>query len=90
MTPNLLIAGIIMPSTQLWIDAYMGYDSGGSSLSIGYLERLLSGILLFCYIDKLRKQREDGNIFINSIAIYLFLYLLHIQDHVLGYPEGNA
>lgn len=71
-----LVASLIMPSAQLWIEEYMEFDLGGSALSIGYLERLISGVLLFCYINKLRDSREEGNIFVNSMAMYLFLYLL--------------
>lgn len=71
-----LVASLIIPSAQLWIEEYMEFDTGGSVLTIGYLERLLSGILLFCYINKLRESREEGNIFVNSMAMYLFLYLL--------------
>ncbi|MBQ4485294.1 MAG: EpsG family protein [Prevotella sp.] len=71
-----LVASLIVPSAQLWIEEYMEFDVGGSVLSIGYLERLISGILLFCYINKLRECREEGNIFVNSMAMYLFLYLL--------------
>ena len=71
-----LVAGIIMPSTQLWIDTYMEMDPNtGSAISIGYLERLFTCVILFCYIDKLRELRNNSSIYINSIVLYLFLFL---------------
>lgn len=71
-----LISGYLMPKTQLWIDTYMAMDSSkGSILSIGYIERLITGILLFCYIDKLRTIRPKNDIFINSLFLFLIIFL---------------
>lgn len=71
----LLFADILMPSTKLWIEAYFNMDATtGSTLSIGYIERLLTGILLFCYMDKLRSLR-GCNIFVNSMFLYLCVFL---------------
>ena len=48
-----LFVGLLMPSTKLWIDAYLNMDATtGSILSIGYLERLLTATLIFCYYNK--------------------------------------
>lgn len=72
----LFVAGLVMPSTKLWINIYLSIDEGmGTFLSIGYLERLLTGFLLFVYIDKLRARREGGEIFVNSLVLYLVLFL---------------
>lgn len=72
----LLVVDYIMPSTKLWVETYLSIDmSTGSVLSIGYLERLLTGVLLFCYIDKLREIRGGSNIFVNSMLIYLCTFL---------------
>ena len=72
----LLVVDYIMPSTKLWVEAYLSMDlSTGSVLSIGYLERLLTGILLFCYIDKLREIHNGNNIFVNSMLFYLCTFL---------------
>lgn len=44
----LLFVDLLMPSTKLWIEAYLTMDATtGSVLSIGYIERLLTGVLLF-------------------------------------------
>ena len=59
-----------------WIDSYLTMDATtGSVLSIGYIERLLTGILVFCYLDRLRSLRKESNIFINSLLIFLYLFL---------------
>lgn len=72
----LLVVDYIMPSTKLWVETYLNMDlSTGSVLSIGYLERLLTGILLFCYIDKLREIHNGNNIFVNSMLFYLCTFL---------------
>lgn len=71
----LLFVDILMPSTKLWIDQYLEMDAPASFLSIGYIERLLSGGLLFAYMDKLRAMRKESNIFINSMVLYLCLFL---------------
>jgi hypothetical protein len=61
------------------------YTSGNldvsTTLSIGYLERLLTGILIFCYYDKLKIIRSENVIFINSFTVYfmLFFYLSEFQ-----------
>ena len=71
----LLFVDFLMPSTKLWIETYLSIDATtGSVLSIGYIERLLTGVLLFCYINKLRSLR-GSNIFINSMFLYLCIYL---------------
>ena len=71
----LLFVDLLMPSTKLWIEAYLTMDATtGSVLSIGYIERLLTGVLLFCYMDKLRSLRRS-NIFVNSMFFYLCIFL---------------
>lgn len=72
----LLFIDMLMPSTRQWIEAYLEMDGAPPSfLSIGYIERLLSGGLLFAYMDKLRDIRKENNIFINSLLLYLCIFL---------------
>ena len=72
----LLFVDILMPSTKLWIEAYLNMDnSTGSFLSIGYLERLFTGVMLFLYMDKLKELRNGSNIFVNSMFFYLCIVL---------------
>lgn len=71
-----LFFGFISPTMKQWIDSYLTMDATtGSILSIGYIERLLTGILVFCYLDRLRSLRKESNIFINSLLIFLYLFL---------------
>lgn len=71
-----LFVGILLPSTKLWIDQYLNMDATtGSTLSIGYLERLLTATLIFCYYNKLIKSRNSP-LFINATLIFLIIFLL--------------
>ena len=71
-----LFVDILMPSTKLWIDAYLNMDAAtGSIISIGYLERLLTASLIFCYYNKLIKLR-NSSLFVNTTLIFLIIFLL--------------
>lgn len=71
-----LFVGIILPSTKLWIDNYLKMDVvTGSTLSIGYVERLLTAFLIFCYYGKLIEKRKSP-MFVNATLIFLLLFLL--------------
>ena len=56
----------------------------GFRLSIGYLERLLTGGLVFCFISKLRSIRKGNDIFINSILIYYSLFFFFSEFQVIS------
>jgi hypothetical protein len=63
-------------STQLWVNTYLDMDqSTGSVISIGYVERLLTGILLFCYMNKLYEIRKNNYVFVNSLFLCLCTFL---------------
>ena len=47
------------------------YGDLGFKISIGYLERLLTGILIICYYDKLIKVRKENIIFVNAFLAYI-------------------
>lgn len=67
--------GFVNPDLQWKVHEYTELMANEEfRLSIGYLERLLTGVLVFVYIDKLREQREDNDIFINSILLYLVMF----------------
>lgn len=66
---------IISPTAAQYINAYMSFESAGSPLGIGYLEKLFTGIMLFCYMDKLKALRKNY-ILINSMFLYIILNLL--------------
>lgn len=69
------VAGLFNRTVQLYIETYMKFGTPGSVLSIGYIERLVTGIMLFLYIDKLRSLRSTANMFINALFLYLTLKL---------------
>lgn len=58
-------------------DMLEAYTSGtmdvASGISIGYLERLFSSFLIFCYYDRLVEVRKNNAIFINSFILYFVL-----------------
>lgn len=67
--------GFISPDLQWKVHEYTELMANEEfRLSIGYLERLLTGLLVFLYIDKLRDQRKDNDVFINSILLYLTMF----------------
>lgn len=51
-------------------------QTGGFTISIGYLERLFTGLLIFCYMNKLKEIRKENVVFLNCI-FSLFSYVLH-------------
>ena len=61
----------------------------GFRISIGYIERLLTGTLAFLYLEKLKKIREDGNIFINSLLIYFVLFFFLSEFKVISMRFSN-
>lgn len=57
------------------IEAYTEMGSG-FGISIGYLERLMTGFLVFCYYNKLKEIREENTIFINALLAYFIAFFL--------------
>lgn len=66
------------------IRAYTEFYDEATGLSIGYLERLFTGLLVFLYMDKLRTLRSDADIFINALLIYLTFFLALSEFQVLS------
>ncbi len=59
------------------------------TLSIGYIERVLTGALIFCYYDKLIALRKENTIFINSFLLYYILFFLFAEFAVIGGRLAN-
>ncbi len=71
-----LVADIVAPSLKSWLEDYTTMDKdAGFNLGIGY-ERIITALLLFFFIDKLRDMRKENDIFINSTYLYLILFLV--------------
>lgn len=70
-----LVLGFVSPDLQWKVKAYTEIMTNDAfRLSIGYLERLGTGVLIFLYIDKLRQQRPDADMFINSMVLYFGMF----------------
>lgn len=68
---------------SLMVDSYT--DSAEFQLlTIGYLERLFSGILIFCYYDKLLSIRNENKIFINSFIAFIFMSFILSEFQVVS------
>ena len=79
VTPILVkVASMVGENYEMLIERYtegvMADKSVG--LSIGYLERLLTSFLIFCYYDKLIEIREENKLFINSFVCFFVTYFL--------------
>ena len=72
----LFIVGFVSPALKLKMKTYLEMDAGVFRLSIGYLERLFTGGLVFLYYEKMVSCRKCNTIFINCILIYLTVFLI--------------
>ena len=62
---------------EMKVQSYTEGLNEAKSLSIGYIERGMTGILIFCYYHKLQNIRKGNMLFINSFLVYiLFAFLL--------------
>jgi hypothetical protein len=48
----------------------------GFRISVGYLERLFTGLLVFFYMDKLYERRKENILFVNAILLYYMMFFL--------------
>ena len=80
-----LFAGFISKDLQRHINGYtILMNQVGFVISIGYLERLLTGVLVFIYMDRIRQLRADANIFINSMLLYFFMFFFFSEFKTLS------
>lgn len=54
------------------------------SLSIGYLERLATGIIIFIYWDRLMSLRRENVLFINAMILFFFFYFFFSEVREVG------
>lgn len=84
-----LFAGILSATAAQYIDQYMSFDAASASIfSIGYLERLATGIMLFCYMDKLCELRKT-NVLVNSMFLYLIINLFLSEFRTISIRCSN-
>lgn len=75
LTKVLSLSGIGGDYTEMKVDAYS--DIGGQrGFGLGFIERLITGILVFCYYDKL-SNKNSNIIFINALtAFFICIFML--------------
>lgn len=56
---------------EMKIDAY-AETAGSLGLGMGFLERVITAGLIFCYYDRLQNMRPENKIFINAFVAYFF------------------
>lgn len=66
------------------VSAYTEHFASSTGISIGYLERLLTGGLIFLYFDHLKEIRKDNAIYINGIIAYFVMYFCLSQFEVMS------
>lgn len=77
--------GFVDPDLQWKVHEYTELMANDEfRLSIGYIERLLTGLLVFLYIDKLREVRKGNDVFVNSILLYLAVFFFFSEFKVIS------
>lgn len=78
ITKILSLSGIGGDFLEFKADAYTEM-SGQRGLGLGFIERVITGILVFCYYDKLNENSKSNAIFINALIAY-FIFVFMISD----------
>ncbi|MBR1448438.1 MAG: EpsG family protein [Prevotella sp.] len=66
------------------LDIYTAEASKNTIFSIGYLERLATGLLIFCYYEKLQNMREENAVYINAILFYFAFFFLFSEFDIFS------
>lgn len=79
---------------EVYVELVEAYTEGKYSdielvLSIGYIERLLSGILIYCYYDKLIEIRKDNILYINAFLMFYMMFFIFAEFAVIGGRLAN-
>lgn len=92
VTPILIaIAGHLGETYVELVELYTEgkYSDIQLTLSIGYIERLLSGILIFCYYDKLIEIRKENVMYINAFLVFYIMFFIFAEFAVIGGRLAN-
>lgn len=92
VTPILVaVAGQLGESYEELVEFYTEgkYADMQLTLSIGYIERLFTGVLVLCYYDKLMELRKDNVIYINAFLMFYILFFLFAEFAVIGGRLAN-
>lgn len=81
------LASFIGGRLEFMVDAYIN-DTNMSSktfvISIGYLERLFTGSLVFLFYDRLIAMRKYNVVFINAFMLFFFFYFFFSEIFEVG------
>ena len=69
-----LLGGKYAPMTELYLESDLYGASRG--ISIGYIERFATSLLIIAYYNKLLAQKQSNVIFINMFGIFLVVVLV--------------
>lgn len=76
------ILSIVNPDLELKVRFYLLEVANKTpGLDLVFIERLFTGFMVLCFIDKLRALRKDANIFINCILLY-FVFTFYFGEFV--------
>lgn len=71
-----VISFLLDSTTKQHIDEYTRLlPTSSFQISIGYIERLFTGIIIFIYYDKL-KSIQKSNVFINSMILFFIVFFV--------------
>ena len=51
------------------------FTNEASGITFGYIEKLITSVLVFLYYDEIMERREDARIYLNALMLYLFIFL---------------
>lgn len=51
------------------------FDLETTGITFGFIEKLITSVLVFLYYDELLEQREDARLYLNALMLYLFCFL---------------
>ena len=54
------------------VEAYTSNYEAARGFGMGFIERVITGSLIFCYYQKLQELRTENRMFINAIVMYFF------------------
>ena len=66
------------------VRAYTEIYDKSSVISIGYIERLMTGLLVFLYYDELKSIRKGNAVFINAVIAYLTFFFVFSEFAILS------
>lgn len=71
-------------------DYFIGYLSSYQLvLSVAYVERFITGLLVYFFYDKLLALRKENVIFINSFLLYYIMFFVFSEYAIIGTRMAN-